>query len=272
MTELPEDRFSRQNGQTPLVSTHTHTDLSLCGRPDMHLEAVVKTAADLGFALVVLCDHIHPPTVTDYPRHLETLKQYKQRRAALSPKLELVVGAEFEVTAPGRLIAPEVFVQACECAIVAPNHYQLDWVETPSGDAAQVAGHELDTIETAIGWAPTAVVAHPFAGVGLMHSPNDLYAACDKGRLEALFDQARERRIAFEIQPKFWGAPQRAGKLADFFERWLAGGGKVALGSDAHTLPGLAAWAEHYPAMVTRFQLRDEDLWWPKDSKEPMVP
>jgi len=218
----------------PLVSTHTHTDLSLCGRPDMDFAAVVATAEELGFETVVLTDHLHVPTVTNYPRHLERLRRYREWRGALETAVDVVVGVEFEVAAPGRIVADEAFVEICECFLVAPNHYHLDWVVMPRGSAAEVAAHELDAIETAVDWEPAEVVAHPFAGTGLEHSPNALYDACDKGRLRELFQRARERGIGFEIQPKFWCDPQRAGRLIEFFEVWLEMGGKVALGSDAH--------------------------------------
>jgi len=178
------------------------------------------------------------------------------------------VGAEFEVAEPGRIIAPEPFVEVCECAIVAPNHYHLGWIAMPQGSAAAVASHELDQIETILDWPHAEVVAHPFAGTGLAHSPNELYAACDGERLRDLFARARERSIGFEIQPKFCYNPLRAGRLMEFFEIWLDMGGKVALGSDAHSLASLAQWAEQYGTIVERFELSADDLWRPQEREE----
>ena len=261
---MEEELPSRREQTVPLVSTHTHTDLSLCGRPDMGFAAVVAAAEELGFETVVLTDHVHVPTVTNYPRHLERLRQYKEWRAELGSAVEVVVGAEFEVTAPGRIVENEAFVEACECALVAPNHYHLDWVVMPRGSAAEVAAHELDAIETIADWEPAEVVAHPFAGTRLEHSPNALYDACDKGRLRELLQRARERGIGFEIQPKFWYSPQDADRLIEFFEIWLEMGGRVALGSDAHTLASLRIWAERYREIAARFGLTRDDLWLPK--------
>lgn len=262
------------SAKVPLVSTHTHTNLSLCGWPEMTFEAVVGTAVELGFALLVLCDHVHVPAVTHYSRHLDRLRQYRECRDRLQAEVEIAVGGEFEVAAPGQVVADECLVAACESVIVAPNHYQLDWVMFPRGNASEVASHELDAIETAIDWPPTEVVAHPFAATGLAYSPNELYRACDKGRLRDLFARARERRIAFEIQPKFWYDPWRADRLAEFFESWLELGGKVALGSDAHTLSSLRVWADHYGELVERFALTGDCLWWPgqKGTRETAVP
>jgi len=249
----------------PLVSTHTHTDLSLCGRPDMDFASVVETAEELGFATVVLTDHLHVPTVTNYPRHLERLRRYEEWRAELDAAVEVVVGVEFEVAAPGGIVADEAFVEVCECAVVAPNHYHLDWVVMPRGSAAEVAAHELDAIETVVDWPFAQVVAHPFAGTGLAHSPDALYDACDKGRLRALFERARERGIGFEIQPKFWYNLHDADRLGEFFETWLEMGGRVALGSDAHTLSSLRTWADRYREIAARFALTRDNLWLPKE-------
>ncbi|MFA6111731.1 MAG: PHP domain-containing protein [Candidatus Latescibacterota bacterium] len=266
---MPTDRHppAVAEARIPLVSTHTHTNLSLCGHAEMTFDAVVGTAARLGYELLVLCDHVHVPTVTNYPRHLERLAWYRQRRAELQPPLPVVIGAEFEVTAAGCVVEPEPFVEAAECAIVAPNHYQLDWVVSPRGGPVEAAAHELDHLETAIAWPHTDVVAHPFAATGITPSPDELYLACDQGRLRELLVQAVERDVALEIQPKYWFIPERAGHLTELFETWLGLGGKVALGSDAHRLSGLQTWSEQYQEIATRFGLDRQRLWWPASEK-----
>ncbi|MBT4502674.1 MAG: PHP domain-containing protein [Gemmatimonadetes bacterium] len=258
---MVEKSMESKERSVPLMSTHTHTDLSLCGRADATFAGVVETAEELGFHTVVLTDHVHAPGVTDYPHHLNRLREYQRWRDELETKVEIVVGVEFEVAEPGRIIAPTAFVEICECAIVAPNHYHLGWIVMPGGSPAEVAGHELDQIETILDWPYAEVVAHPFAGTGLEHSPNELYEACDKERLRDLFACAKEREIGFEIQPKFCYNPLRAGRLAEFFQIWLEVGGKVALGSDAHALGSLTQWAEQYEGIVERFELSSDDLW-----------
>jgi histidinol phosphatase-like PHP family hydrolase len=265
---MVEKSVDSKERSVPLISTHTHTDLSLCGREDATFDGVVETAERLGFHTVVLTDHVHAPEVTDYPHHLDRLREYQRRRDELGTEVKIVVGAEFEVAEPGRIIAPEPFVEICECIIVAPNHYHLGWITMPQGSAASVASHELDQIETILDWPHAEVVAHPFAGTGLEHSPNELYEVCDKERLRDLFARAIERSIAFEIQPKFCYNPLHAGRLKEFFEIWLDMGGKVALGSDAHALASLVQWAEHYGAIVDRFKLSAGDLWRPQEREE----
>ena len=255
-TEEPQDKTS-----APLMSLHTHTDLSLCGRPDMIFEAVVETTVELGFFMVGLSDHVHPPTITDYPQHIARLRGYKERRDELGSSVKIAIGGEFEVAAPGRIIESKELVEVCEYIIVSPNHYHLSWIETPAGSAADMASHELDNIETIIAWPHADAVAHPFAsGV--------LYKACDKGRLRDLFRQAIEKGIAFEIQPKFWYDPQNAGRPVEFFEIWLEMGGKVALGSDAHTLSSLRIWTTYFQEIVAYFKITRDNMWWPEKKKE----
>jgi histidinol phosphatase-like PHP family hydrolase len=262
---LPASRLesAASAAKVPLVSTHTHTNLSLCGHAEMEFDTVIAAAARFGYELLVLCDHVHVPWFTDYPHHLERLAWYRQRRAELRPSLQVVIGAEFEVTAAGRVLDPEPFVEAAECAVVSPNHYQLDWIASPSGGPAEAAAHELDHLETAIAWPHTDVVAHPFAATGIAHSPDELYLACDHGRLCELLTRAIEQGVALEIQPKYWYVPERASHLTGLFETWLALGGKVALGSDAHRLAGLQVWAERCQGVAKRFGLGRQHLWWP---------
>lgn len=254
-----------ENHELPLISTHTHTNLSHCGQPNMSFAAVIERAADLGFVLLALTDHIHVPRITDYGAHSRQLAAYRAARDAQKLPFELVVGGEFEVAAPGHIIAPAQLVDACECIIVAPNHYQLDWVQDPPDDPRGAANHELDCIQTIVEWTPAEVIVHPFYGGG-RYAPNAVYMACDHPRLLELVDRAVENGIALEIQPKFWANPAAA-NLADLFELWLDRGGKVALGSDAHALDRLDDWAEQYHAIVERFELKRADLWWPHANK-----
>jgi len=261
----------------PLVSFHTHTDLSLCGRADMTIEAAVATAAELGYHTVGFCDHIHVAHITDRPSHARRLAEYRrwrdqrighdqpngQDQVAELPRL--LVGGEFEVQAKGEMVECDEILALCEYVVVAPNHYQLDWIASTSGTCADVASHELDHIETAVSWPHTDIVAHPFAGTirDEGHEPNGMWQAADKGRVRALLDQALERGVALEIQPKLWYQPDRAGQVTELFDWWLDLGGRVAPGSDAHTLSSLHQWAECYPEVVERFALTAEKMWWP---------
>jgi histidinol phosphatase-like PHP family hydrolase len=232
----------------------------------MTFAAVVQRAADLGFSLLVLTDHIHIASVTDYAAHLDRLRLYRELRDDLPPGCRVVLGGEFEVAEPGRIIAPQELSDECECAIVAPNHFQLHWVHDPPADLHGAAAHELDCIQTILDWPRAEVVAHPFFGGATGHSSDALYGACDPGRLDEIMACALERGVAFEIQPKFTLNPT-ADRLTGFFENWLDRGGKVALGSDAHALVSLGGWQEHYAAIIHQFRLQPEALWWPQEER-----
>ena len=267
MDDTHVDSAARQadaDPSAPLVSTHTHTNLSLCASPEMSFAAVVQTAAEMGYRLLVLCDHIHVPSVTNYPRHLARLRRYRKERDQLDTPVRVVVGGEFEVAAPGRVIAPQEMVAACEAVIAAPNHYHLDWIVSPRGGPAVAASHELDALQTILDWPPAQVVAHPFAGSGLEHTPDALFEACDRRRLSELLARAREQGVALEIQPKYWLDQSRASRLSELFEEWLSVGGKVALGSDAHSLQQLCGWPYLHVQIVARFGLTSAQLWWPE--------
>lgn len=250
----------------PLVTYHTHTDLSHCGRPEMTFEAVIDVAFAAGYSAVGFSDHIHPVGVTDHPAHAARLRQYRQMRKRLSPPLQVYIGGEFDVVTPGRMVECDEIAAECEFFLVAPNHYHVHWIQSPDGDAARVAKNELDAIETALDWAHTNAIAHPFAGnVGRPDcGPCEQYRACDRIRLRELLARAVERGIALEIQPKFWYQLETAGELAELFDSWLDLGGLVAMGSDAHTLDSLRQWAQRYHEIVQRFSLTPDNLWHPR--------
>ncbi|MFH1568866.1 MAG: PHP domain-containing protein [Gemmatimonadota bacterium] len=250
----------------PLVSLHTHTDLSLCGRPDMTFEAAVAAAVECGYHTLGFCDHVHVAAVTDRPAHAARLRQYRARRDTAAWPVRVLLGAEFEVSAPGRVVECDGILDLCEYTVVAPNHYQLPWIESVSGSFAAVAARELDHIETACRWPHTDILAHPFAGSlrAPGHEPDGVWQAADRGRVRELLHLALERGIALEIQPKLWCQPERAGRVAELFDQWLDMGGRVAPGSDAHDLAGLRAWAARYGEVVARFGLTPERLWWPE--------
>ena len=257
--------MSRPDTPVPIVSHHTHTDLSLCGRADMTLEAAVAAAGEQGYRTLGFCDHSHIDSITDRPAHAERLRQYKARRDEADWPVQVLIGGEFEVQAKGAIVECDEILDVCEYVVVAPNHYQLDWVDSIAGTCAEVAEHELDHIETALNWPHTNILAHPFAGTVREsgHDPNGMWEAADKGRIRALLDLAQARGVALEIQPKLWYHPERTGRVTELIDWWLEMGGLVALGSDAHALAPLQTWTERYSEIIERFNLCPEKVWLP---------
>ena len=90
-----------------------------------------------------------------------------------------------------------------------------------------------------------------------------MWDASDRSRIRDLIALGRERGVALEIQPAFWYHPERAGRVAEFIELWLDGGGNVSLGSDAHKLVSLQTWTERQVEIVERFQLTADNVWLP---------
>lgn len=255
----------RATDAAPLVSLHTHTDLSLCGQPDMTLDAAVDLAVEHGYRCLGFSDHIHIARVTDRPAHAERLRQYKVRRDAADWPVQVVIGGEFEVQGKGVMVECDEILELCEYTVVAPNHYHLDWVDCVRGTCAEVAAHELDCFETALNWPHTDIIAHPYVGKVTLpeHEPNAMWDASDRSRIRDLIALGRERGVALEIQPAFWYHPERAGRVAEFIELWLDGGGNVSLGSDAHKLVSLQTWTERQVEIVERFQLTADNVWLP---------
>lgn len=254
---------------TPLVSLHTHTDLSRCAKPDMTFDAAVALAVEHGYHTLGFTDHIHIAEVTDRPAHAQRLREYRSRRDEADWLVRVLVGGEFEVQGKGKMVECDEILEICEFVVVAPNHYHLKWVDSVGTTCAEVAAHELDCFETALNWPHTDIIAHPYVGKVQRpeHEPNAMWDATDKGRVRELLELARERDVAMEIQPAFWYHPSRAGRVAELIDLWLDGGGLVSLGSDAHALATLQTWTERYGEIVERFDLSAEKMWLPPSDR-----
>tara|TARA_Y100001933_G_C18962821_1_gene548924 strand:- start:483 stop:1271 length:789 start_codon:yes stop_codon:yes gene_type:complete len=255
----------RSTTSVPLVSLHTHTDLSHCAKPDMTLDAAVTLAVEHGYHILGFSDHIHVAEVTDRPAHAQRLRQYRSHRDEASWPIQVLIGGEFEVQAKGVMVECDEILEVCEYTVVAPNHYHLDWVECIEGTCAEVAAHELDCFETALDWPHTDIIAHPYVGKLREpgHEPNAMWKATDKSRISELIEMAKERGVAMEIQPALWYHPERAGRVAELIDLWIDGGALVSLGSDAHALASLQTWAKRYDEIVERFDLSAEKMWLP---------
>ncbi|MBT4136840.1 MAG: PHP domain-containing protein [Candidatus Latescibacteria bacterium] len=253
------------DASVPLVSLHTHTDLSRCAKPDMTFEAAVAFAIEHGYHTLAFSDHVHPAEIIDWPAHAQRLRQYKSLRDEANWPVRVLIGGEFEVQSKGAMVECDEILEICEYTVVAPNHYHVAWVDCVGTTCAEVAAHELDCFETALNWPHTNILAHPYVGKIQKpeHEPNGMWEATDKGRVKALIELAKERGVALEIQPAFWYHPKRAGRIAELIDLWLDGGGLVSLGSDAHTLATLHIWAERYGEIIERFNLCPEKVWLP---------
>ena len=249
----------------PLVSLHTHTDLSLCAKPDMTLDAAVALAVEDGYHTLGFTDHIHIAEVTDRPARAQQLREYRSRRDEANWPVRVLIGGEFEVQGKGSMVECDEILEVCEFVVVAPNHYHLRWVDSVGDTCAETAAHELDCFETAINWPHTDIIAHPYVGKIQKpeHEPNAMWDATDKNRIRDLIALAKERDVAMEIQPAMWFHPDRAGRVAELIDMWLDDGGLVSLGSDAHTLSTLRTWTERYGEIVERFDLTTEKMWLP---------
>jgi histidinol phosphatase-like PHP family hydrolase len=254
----------------PLVSLHTHTDLSRCAKPDMTLEAAVALAIEHGYHTLGFSDHVHISEVTDRPAHKKELQAYQSIRDEADWPVRVLIGAEFEVQSKGKMVECDEILEVCEYTVVAPNHYHLRWVDCDATTCAEMASHELDCFETALNWPHTDIIAHPYVGKVKRpeHEPNAMWEATDKSRVRELLELAKERGVAMEIQPAFWFSQERAGRIAELIDVWLDGGGLISLGSDAHTLSTLQTWAERYEEIVERFNLTEEKMWLPPLGRE----
>ena len=101
-------------GSAPLVSLHTHTDLSHCAKPEMTLDAAVAFAVEHGYRALGFSDHVHIAEVTDRPAHAQRLRQYRSHRDEAGWPIQVLIGGEFEVKAKGVMVECDEILEVCE--------------------------------------------------------------------------------------------------------------------------------------------------------------
>ena len=213
----------------PLVSLHTHTNLSHCAKPEMTLDAAVALAVEHDYRALGFSDHVHIAEVTDRPAHAQRLRRYRSHRDKAGWPIQVLIGGEL-IQAKGVMVECDEILEVCEYTVVAPNHYHLDWVECVGRTCAEVAAHEVDCFETALEWPHTDIIAHPYVGKlrEPEHEPNAMWKATDKGGLARSSKWPKSEAWPWKFNPRSGIIPSVPVNVAELIDLWLDGGALVS--------------------------------------------
>ena len=235
---------------------HVHTYRSSCGQPEMTLEAIIPEALDLGFAALALTDHVDLGTAVER----ELLRLNVAEVAQVQAPLQVLVGVEAMMHAPDHLSLPAEWARELDFVMVAANHYHLDCVQQPPTPAAgALAAHCLVMTEAAINCGYCDVIAHPLLCKLMPEAMQELAQAYDRAALRRLLEQAGERQVAMELNPRL------VRQCPDFFAEFITlaqqAGVRFTVGTDAHRLAALA-YDEGCASLgsLYRLGLRPQDL------------
>ncbi len=214
---------------------HTHTRLCYCGGRDSTVANTIAEAESVDLKLVGISDHIDAPGSS----REEIIQQNRDELSQIDTDVEVLIGAEISLVAPGRLPMPEQYLARLDYVLISANHYHLHVVQNPERRTEQsYADWFLTMAESAISLG-ASIIPHPFSSIGVKtlegNRPVDrqvLLDSYDRSRMQDLFGLAGEHGTAFELNPA------HVENCPDFFTEIIpmarAARAKFSIGSDGH--------------------------------------
>ena len=247
----------------PRQDLHIHTHRSNCGKPENRVPAILKTAHQRGMDWIAFTDHIDEPQ--QEKKVAANLKKTRAEVLNQQTPVNVLVGAEASMLAPGECALSNTLASECDFVLVSCNHYHLSVVQKPVPiTPSTLADWHLDMIQSALDMDFVDAIAHPFLNdyVDPELSQRTLSEYSEE-RLLKILEQGAERRVAFEINP------YRVQRAQRWFYNLVMEGQRVGacfmLGSDAHQLSrvgfGERITAEYTPVrMLESIGLNKDDL------------
>ncbi|MCR5042141.1 MAG: PHP domain-containing protein [Clostridia bacterium] len=219
---------------------HTHSVFSLCAKPEMTLEAMIRRAEEKGLKTLAVTDHSDPGDDIDtYANFLF----YKEKLRSIETPVRVLIGAELSAYGVGRYGEPYEVDKALDFASYSHVHYHLDSWEHPEDRSPRgYAAHELAVLDALFATSRADNIAHPFSPAK-MHffsedEKNAVLASITDNELGDIMLRGERAGASWEIHtPTFL-------RFTDFSKRFFNIGREVGVhfvvGTDAHRLDALA--------------------------------
>ena len=210
---------------------HIHTHYSNCGREENTPEAILHKMGTLGFRVAGFSDHLHPITDPDiFPR-------LRADVARIETELTVLFGTEADVLSPDEWVIPEHWIERFDTIVLAPTHYHLEWVASPSFSSSRKAAEfVLAMHRKAVSTSFADIVAHPFANTKVLGDERAILEAIRDEEIEELADIAYMNDVAFEFRLENGQDGPLAEVLIGLDRLCKRKGVQVAPGGDAHWL------------------------------------
>lgn len=218
---------------------HTHSTNSLCSKPEMIFEDMVREAERIGLETLAITDHSDLGSGIDVVANAEN---FRERLKTLNSPVRVLVGAELSAYGIGKYAETRERDKALDFASYSHIHYHLDYWEQPEDRSPRgYAKHMLAVLDELFNTDRADCIAHPFSP-GKMKFFNEeekilTLASITDSELGDILEKGEKAECAWEIHtPTFL-------TYTDFSKR-LFNIGKEAnvhfvIGTDAHRLAGL---------------------------------
>ena len=221
-------------------NVHTHSCFSKCAKPEMTLEAMIRTAELCGLRTIAVTDHSDPQDDIDSYGNFLLLRE---KLASIETPVRVLLGAELSAYGIGKYAEPYAVDKALDFASYSHVHYHLaSWDQPQDRSPRGYALHNLAVLDALFRTDRADHIAHPFSPCKMSF----FYEAQKAETLDALSDNAlgdilergEKAQVSWEIHtPTFLRFPAFSRR---FFRIGREVGVHFAVGTDAHTLAALS--------------------------------
>lgn len=219
---------------------HTHSINSLCSKPEMIFEEMVKKAEERGLHTLAITDHSDPGSDIDV---LSNTIDLKKRLEAMDTKVRVLVGAELSVYGNGLYADDLTLNRALDYRAYSQNHYHLSTWEQPEDKSVRgYAEHILNTLGTLFETDRADCIVHPFTPYKMkFFSEKEKYELLDcftDNELGDIMTKGEKVGCAWEIHlPTVNQFPEFSKRM---FNIGKEAGVHFNFGTDAHTLSAIS--------------------------------
>lgn len=244
------------NSQTPPpYDLHIHTGLSPCAVHDEALSSVMAYAQEAKrrcLEIICITDHFALPAdwVPEWYENSgpEIIQRVRKAAAAADTDVEILVGCEAEMVAPGKVTINAQFARELDFVLLAASHFHFNDIGPQRGASPETAaGKMVEYLDAAVRLPFVDAVAHPLV------VPNDPFG--DPRAYATLITDDQMHRIcaaavAHDVALEINGAAAVHERYRDATRRLFSiargEGVHFTVGSDAHSVHQMetldAAW------------------------------
>lgn len=144
---------------------HTHTNNSLCAKPEMVLADMIKEAEKCGIKTLAITDHNDPGSDIDVYSNTFELKR---QLAEIDTDVKVLIGSELSAYGIGKFADDDRLNSVLDYRNYSHVHYHLSTWEQPEDRSPYgYSRHMLDTLKSLFDAKRADCVAHPFAPIKL---------------------------------------------------------------------------------------------------------
>ena len=236
---------------------HIHTVNSrCCSDPEQTVERVAARLAARGFRRIGFTDHFwRHPTVPPSPFYQaqdgRAILELKARVRELALPLEVLVGGEADMVAPGVFGVDAAFREQLDYLLLSSDHFQNRGFVQPPAEVSPrgIARQLVEFFRSAARSGLADILSHPFYPYSYTEFYDEAVALLSDSQLLDLFGEAAAHQVALEINRCVIPDPARGSVFSPetpqrLFTLAREAGCRFTLGSDAHRASDFAIYPQ----------------------------